>query len=138
MNARSLAQLPVTELKGVGAALQLKLEKLDIHTLQDLLFHLPLRYQNRTRIMPIGSLRPGDEGVIEGEVKGADIVMGRRRSMVCRLQDGTGTVTLRFFHFSAAQKNNLKAGTPDSLLRRGAYRCQRSGDVSSGISSGRR
>ncbi|MCV6609207.1 MAG: ATP-dependent DNA helicase RecG [Amphritea sp.] len=111
MNARSLAQLPVTELKGVGAALQLKLEKLDIHTLQDLLFHLPLRYQNRTRIMPIGSLRPGDEGVIEGEVKGADIVMGRRRSMVCRLQDGTGTVTLRFFHFSAAQKNNLKAGT---------------------------
>lgn len=111
MNARSLAQLPVTELKGVGAALQLKLEKLDVRTLQDLLFHLPLRYQNRTRIMPVGSLRPGDEGVIEGEVKGADIVMGRRRSLVCRLQDGTGTITLRFFHFSAAQKNNLRTGT---------------------------
>ncbi|MDO6564718.1 ATP-dependent DNA helicase RecG [Amphritea sp. 1_MG-2023] len=111
MNRHSLAQLPVTELKGVGAALQEKLAKLDIHTLQDLLFHLPLRYQDRTRIMPIGGLRPGDEGVIEGEVKGADIVMGRRRSLVCRLQDGSGTITLRFFHFSAAQKNSLKVGT---------------------------
>ncbi|UTW03269.1 ATP-dependent DNA helicase RecG [Amphritea atlantica] len=111
MNECPLVQRPVTELKGVGAALQQKLEKLDIHNLQDLLFHLPLRYQDRTRIMPIGSLRPGDEGVIEGEVKGADIAMGRRRSLVCRLQDGTGTITLRFFHFSAAQKNNLKTGT---------------------------
>lgn len=107
----ALAQLPVTELKGVGTALQLKLEKLDIRTLQDLLFHLPLRYQDRTRIMPIGGLRPSDEGVIEGEIKAADITMGRRRSLVCRLQDGTGTITLRFFHFSAAQKNSLKLGS---------------------------
>ncbi|MEH6578845.1 MAG: ATP-dependent DNA helicase RecG [Amphritea sp.] len=110
MDAASLARQPVSILKGVGAALEQKLQKLDIQTLQDMLFHLPLRYQDRTRIMPIGSLRPGDEGVIEGEVKGADIAMGRRRSLVCRLQDGTGTITLRFFHFSAAQKNNLKAG----------------------------
>ncbi|MBN3562042.1 ATP-dependent DNA helicase RecG [Aliamphritea spongicola] len=108
---QGLATQPVTSLKGVGAALQEKLAKLDILTLQDLLFHLPMRYQNRTRIMPIGSLRPGDEGVIEGDIKGADIVMGRRRSLVCRLQDGTGTITLRFFHFSAAQKNNLKVGS---------------------------
>ncbi len=93
---QGLATQPVTSLKGVGAALQEKLAKLDILTLQDLLFHLPMRYQNRTRIMPIGSLRPGDEGVIEGDIKGADIVMGRRRSLVCRLQDGTGTITLRF------------------------------------------
>ncbi|WP_432471560.1 ATP-dependent DNA helicase RecG [Amphritea sp. HPY] len=111
MDLSSLASQPVTVLKGVGAALAQKLQKLDILTLQDLLFHLPSRYQDRTRIMPIGSLRPGDEGVVEGEIKVADIVMGRRRSLVCRLQDGTGTVSLRFFHFSAAQKNNLKPGT---------------------------
>lgn len=111
MDLSSLASQPVTVLKGVGAALAQKLQKLDILTLQDLLFHLPSRYQDRTRIMPIGSLRPGDEGVVEGEIKVADIVMGRRRSLVCRLQDGTGTITLRFFHFSAAQKNNLKPGT---------------------------
>ncbi|WP_415903664.1 ATP-dependent DNA helicase RecG [Neptuniibacter sp. QD29_5] len=106
-----LAAIPVTELKGVGAALEQKLHNLGIQNLQDLLFHLPLRYQDRTRIVPMGALRPGDECVVEGEVKLADISKGRRRSLLCRIQDGTGSLTLRFFHFSAAQKNNLKPGT---------------------------
>lgn len=106
-----LADTPVTELKGVGTALALKLERLSIHTLQDLLFHLPLRYQDRTRITPLGALRPGDECVVEGEVKLADVVQGRRRSLLCRIQDGTGSLTLRFFHFTAAQKNQLQPGT---------------------------
>lgn len=106
-----LASLPVTELKGVGAALEQKLNNLGIQNLQDLLFHLPLRYQDRTRIVPMGALRPGDECVVEGEVKLADISKGRRRSLLCRIQDGTGSLTLRFFHFTAAQKNNLKPGT---------------------------
>ena len=106
----ALAETPVTDLKGVGTALALKLERLSIHTLQDLLFHLPLRYQDRTRIVPIGSLRPGDECVIEGEIKLADVKQGKRRSLLCRIQDGTGSLTLRFFHFNAAQKNSLKPG----------------------------
>jgi len=109
--SQPLAEIPVTDLKGVGTALALKLERLAIHTVQDLLFHLPLRYQDRTRIVPIGSLRPGDECVVEGEVKVADVVQGRRRSLLCRIQDGTGTLTLRFFHFNAAQKNSLKPGS---------------------------
>ncbi|WP_415888121.1 ATP-dependent DNA helicase RecG [Neptuniibacter sp. QD37_6] len=106
-----LAAIPVTELKGVGAALEQKLNNLGIQNLQDLLFHLPLRYQDRTRIVPMGALCPGDECVVEGEVKLADISKGRRRSLLCRIQDGTGSLTLRFFHFTAAQKNNLKPGT---------------------------
>ncbi|MBV1787771.1 ATP-dependent DNA helicase RecG [Marinobacterium sp. D7] len=101
---------PVTDLKGVGTALALTLQRLGIDSIQDLLFHLPLRYQDRTRILPIGSLRPGDEGVIEGTIAASDIVMGRRRALLCRLQDGTGTLSLRFFHFSASQKNSLAAG----------------------------
>ena len=100
----------VTTLKGVGAALALKLERLGILNLQDLLFHLPLRYQDRTRILPIGSLRPGDECVVEGTIRASDVLMGKRRSLLCRVQDGTGTITLRFFHFSAAQKNGLAVG----------------------------
>ncbi|PIE20373.1 MAG: ATP-dependent DNA helicase RecG [Neptuniibacter caesariensis] len=108
---RMLADIPVSELRGVGAALENKLNNLGIRTVQDLLFHLPLRYQDRTRIVPIGSLRPGDECVIEGEVKLADISRGKRRSLLCRIQDGSGSITLRFFHFSATQKNNLKPGT---------------------------
>ena len=106
-----LDQIPVQQLKGVGPKMAEKLAELSIRSVQDLLFHLPLRYQDRTRVTPIGALQAGTDAVIEGEVKAADIVFGRRRSLVCRLQDGTGTVTLRFFHFSAAQKNNLSNGT---------------------------
>jgi len=88
-----------------------KLSQLGIEQVHDLLFHLPLRYQDRTRITPIGALQTGSDAVVEGEIRGADVAFGRRRSLVCRLQDATGTLTLRFFHFSAAQKNGLGAGT---------------------------
>ncbi|GGJ94041.1 ATP-dependent DNA helicase RecG [Pseudomonas matsuisoli] len=106
-----LATTPVTALKGVGAALAEKLAKVGLETLQDVLFHLPLRYQDRTRITPIGALRPGQDAVVEGIVAGADVVMGRRRSLLVRLQDGSGTLSLRFFHFSQAQKDGMKRGT---------------------------
>ncbi len=110
-NSGRLDQVAVTALRGVGPRLAEKLAALEIHTVQDLLFHLPLRYQDRTRITPIGALQAGRDAVIEGEVRAADIVFGRRRSLVCRLQDGTGTTTLRFFHFNAAQKAQLQPGT---------------------------
>jgi ATP-dependent DNA helicase RecG len=108
--ATPLHQIPLTQLKGVGPKMAEKLAILGINNIQDLLFHLPLRYQDRSRITPIGSLQPNADAVIEGEIKAADVVFGRRRSLVCRLQDNTGTITLRFFHFSAAQKQNLSAG----------------------------
>ncbi|MBU1329460.1 MAG: ATP-dependent DNA helicase RecG [Gammaproteobacteria bacterium] len=106
-----LATVSVTALKGVGAALAEKLAKVGLETLQDVLFHLPLRYQDRTRIVPIGELRPGQDAVVEGTVAGADVVMGKRRSLLVRLQDGSGTLSLRFYHFSNAQKEGLKRGT---------------------------
>ncbi len=106
-----LAEVSVTALKGVGAALAEKLAKVGLETLQDVMFHLPLRYQDRTRIVPIGALRPGQDAVVEGTVAGADVVMGRRRSLLVRLQDGSGTLSLRFYHFSQAQKEGLKRGT---------------------------
>ncbi|MEH6515571.1 MAG: ATP-dependent DNA helicase RecG [Halioglobus sp.] len=101
----------VRSLRGVGPRLSEKLADYGVHAVEDLLFHLPLRYQDRTRITPIGALQDGVEVVVEGEVKLADVVFGRRRSLVVRLQDGSGTLTLRFFHFSAAQRNNLQPGT---------------------------
>jgi ATP-dependent DNA helicase RecG len=107
---KTLDQVDVQHLNGVGPRMAEKLAKLGIHSIQDVLFHLPLRYQDRTRITPIGALQPGSDVVIEGEVRAADIVFGRRRSLACRLQDGTGTVTLRFFHFSNAQKQALVSG----------------------------
>lgn len=100
----------VRDLKGVGNAMAEKLAKLHLNTVQDLLFHLPIRYQDRTRVVPIGMLRFGDEVVIEGQVTGCEIKMGKRRSLLCRIKDHTGTLCLRFFHFSAAQKKQLETG----------------------------
>jgi len=88
-----------------------KLARVGLENLQDVLFHLPLRYQDRTRVVPIGALRPGQDAVVEGVVATADVIMGRRRSLLVRLQDGSGTLSLRFFHFSQAQKDGMKRGT---------------------------
>ncbi|WP_277961487.1 ATP-dependent DNA helicase RecG [Pseudomonas sp. RIT-To-2] len=106
-----LSQVSVTALKGIGEAMAEKLTKVGLENLQDVLFHLPLRYQDRTRVVPIGALRPGQDAVIEGVVSGADVAMGKRRSLLVRLGDGTGSLSLRFYHFSNAQKEALKRGT---------------------------
>lgn len=106
----SLDDIDVTALKGVGKALADTLAKLGIHSLQNLLFHLPHRYEDRTRIIPIAQLRIGDVGVVEGEVMKADLIMGRRRSLQVTLKDNSGFLVLRFFHFNAAQKNQLSEG----------------------------
>ncbi|UVJ43954.1 ATP-dependent DNA helicase RecG [Pseudomonas sp. LS1212] len=106
-----LSKVSVTALKGVGEAMAEKLAKVGLENLQDVLFHLPLRYQDRTRVVPIGALRPGQDAVIEGVVSGTDVVMGKRRSLLVRLGDGTGVLSLRFYHFSNAQKDGLKRGT---------------------------
>jgi len=105
-----IANVSVRELRGVGPKLASKLADYGVVRVEDLLFHLPLRYQDRTRVTAIAAAREGSDMVIEGDVRAADVVFGRRRSLVARIQDGSGTLTLRFFHFSAAQKNNLQPG----------------------------
>jgi ATP-dependent DNA helicase RecG len=107
---KGLAQTSVTELKGVGAKAAEKLAKLAIVSVQDLLFHLPHRYEDRTRIYPISELQPHLHTSIQGEVMSCDIQFGRKRMLVAKLSDGTGSVTLRFFHFSASQKSQLEVG----------------------------
>ncbi len=87
-----------------------RLEKLGIELVQDFLFHLPLRYQDRTRIYPIGSLNEGQEVLIEGEIENATIVMRRKRMLLCTISDGSGRITLRFFHFSNAQHQGMTQG----------------------------
>jgi len=110
LNSKPLAQISVSTLKGVGPKGAERLAKLGILSLQDLLFHLPLRYQDRTRITPIGSLSQSDQVVIEGEVELSDIRFGRRRSLLVQVADGTGAIMLRFFHFSSAQRATLGRG----------------------------
>jgi len=101
---------PVTVVSGVGPALATRLERLGIRTVQDLLFHLPARYEDRTRVLPIGGLRPGDRAVVEGELQHVEVAHRRRRSLLAHLRDGSGGVTLRFFHFSKSQQATLARG----------------------------
>ncbi|MFQ2458097.1 ATP-dependent DNA helicase RecG [Aeromonas caviae] len=105
-----LDKISLDSLKGVGSKMLEKLERLGLATVQDLLFHLPLRYEDRTQVWPIGDLPPGLHGAVEGEIQDTQLVMGRRRMLVCRISDGTGSLTLRFFNFTAAQKNSLAQG----------------------------
>ena len=105
------AALPLTTLRGVGAALALRLAQLGVSAPVDLLFLLPLRYEDRTRLHPIGALSPGQRVVIEGEVLLSDINFRRRRQLLVRLSDNSGSITLRFFHFSSAQREGLARGT---------------------------
>ncbi|MFF6010774.1 ATP-dependent DNA helicase RecG [Rahnella sp. R3(2024)] len=110
MKGRLLDAIPLTSLSGVGASQADKLAKLGLETIQDLLLHLPLRYEDRTRLYAINDLLPGLFATIEGEVLRSDISFGRRRMLTCQISDGTGMVTLRFFNFNAAMKNSLATG----------------------------
>ena len=95
-----LDQIQVTGLKGVGSKLAEKLRHLHLQTVQDLLFHLPLRYEDRTLLCPIAELLPGMQCNVEGIIQDCQIVPARRRMLVCRISDGHGTLTLRFFNFT--------------------------------------
>src|SRR5689334_6359 len=98
-------------LRGVGSALAERLAKLGVTQVQDLLFVLPLRYEDRTHVESIGALTPGMRCVVEGEIQLTEITFRRRRQLLCKISDGSGFLTLRFFYFSAAQQNGLSRGT---------------------------
>ena len=93
-----------------------------MRTIGDLLCLLPQRYEDRTALKPIGSLAVGDKVLVEGVVEISDVVHRRRRSLLCRLADGTGTLTLRWFYFNR--------GVEQALARGRRVRCY--GEVRSG------
>ena len=101
-------------LKGVGPKIAEKLEKLGLNTQRDLLFHLPLRYEDRTFVSPLGSLQPGQRSQIEAEVLHTSVHlrrMGRsRRVLTAKLADKTGVITVRFFYFNARQQQQFEKG----------------------------
>ncbi|MCC7257193.1 MAG: ATP-dependent DNA helicase RecG [Gammaproteobacteria bacterium] len=100
----------LTALRGVGPALAERLARLGVNRPVDLLFLLPVRYEDRTRLTPIGALAPGRRAVVEAEVALTEVAFRRRRSLLCRVSDGTGQLTLRFFYFSKAQQDSLARG----------------------------
>lgn len=109
-----LEELSVTQLKGVGDKLADSLSRLGIINIQNLLFHLPRQYLDLTHITPIAKLRLGRSAVLQGRILKSEIKFGRRRSLAVTLEDESGALVLRFFHFNSAQKNRFTSGT---LLR---------------------
>ncbi len=101
---------PVGALRGVGPRLAERLSRLGVERIADLLCLLPLRYEDRTRIRPLGGLMPGEKVLIEGALELAEVAYRRRRSLLCRVADGTGAITLRFFHFNRVQQQQLVRG----------------------------
>ena len=101
---------PLTVLRGVGPALAEKLKRLNLQRVEDLLFFLPLRYEDRTTLYKIGSLKPGMRCLVSGEVLLAETVYRGRRSLLVRIGDGSGQLTLRFFYFSRQQQSGFRAG----------------------------
>ena len=111
MPENGLHRIPLTVLKGVGDKVAVKLKKLGLESVSDALLHLPLRYEDRTRIEPVAQLRQGLSTNVLVTVRHADIKYGRRRMLICQASDDTGSITLRFFQFSAAQLKQFAVGT---------------------------
>jgi ATP-dependent DNA helicase RecG len=114
---------PLTALKGVGPTLAKKLEKLGLFRIEDLLFLLPLRYEDRTQLVRIGSLVAGSRCLVSGEVLLAEVAFRGRRNLLVRIGDGSGQLTLRFFHFSRQQQAQFQPGVRLSCfgeVRRGS------------------
>ncbi len=127
MTVGASPQRPVTALKGVGPRQGERLARLGITRVDELLFHLPLRYEDRSRLVPIGEVASGSEALVEGEVEHAEIASGRRRRLVCRIHDRTGSLDLVFFHFYDNQRQALRRGRlvrAFGELRDGSGACQ--------------
>ncbi|NRB37295.1 MAG: ATP-dependent DNA helicase RecG [Pseudomonadales bacterium] len=101
---------PVTQLTGVGPKLQASLKKLKIHRVIDILFHLPMRYQNKAVITPIADLKAEQEAVVEGIIRHAHLRAGRQKVLTVTLDDNFTALNLVFFHFSDAQAKAFTSG----------------------------
>ncbi|MFW7523653.1 ATP-dependent DNA helicase RecG [Vibrio ostreicida] len=119
-----LSAIPLSSLTGVGAKVAEKLSKIGLNSVQDLLFHLPLRYEDRTRLYPIVKLHPGLWAAVQGQVMSVDTLFGKRKMLTVKLSDGNGSLTLRFFNFTAAMKNNFSEGKTVHVfgeIKRGSF-----------------
>ena len=124
MNTQLLDGVPLTSLSGVGAAIAEKLSRIGINNVQDLLFHLPMRYEDRTRITPISDILPESFATIEGYVQHTEVQFGRRPILSVTLSDGTSKIMLKFFNFNAGMKNSLAVGVRVKAfgeIKRGRY-----------------
>lgn len=109
-SAKNVSEKSVTTLAGVGPQMALKLAKVHVHSVQDVLFHLPHRYEDRTTVTDLGALLPNLSTVVIGQIDLTQVVFGRRRSLLVRISDGSGSLTIRMFYFNRSQEKSFQRG----------------------------
>ena len=92
-----MANIELTQLKGIGPSIVEKLNLIGIFNLRDLCFHLPFGYQDRTKITQIVNLQPGDEKLIKVKILSAQSLYRPRKMMVLKSTDESSTINVRFF-----------------------------------------
>ncbi len=110
MKNQQLETMPLSTLAGIGLRQAEKLAKMGLMTVWDLLLHLPLRYEDRTRLYRIDALSAGMTATVSGEISNSSVTAGRRRMLTVHMNDGSGILALRFFNFNQGMKNSLVAG----------------------------
>ena len=103
-------QASLLDLKGIGQKGLIKLNKIGINSIEDLLFHLPIRYNDKTKLFKISDLEPGKKLLFEGRIEKANVIFFKKRMFVVRISDETGSVQLRFFYFNKSQMSNFSIG----------------------------
>ena len=115
LDPRSSTQSPIlnpqSSLAGLSRSTLDHLAKLGIASKFDLVLHLPLRYDDETRLYALSEAPPGQPVLVEGAVVEADVKYGRRRQLVCHIEDGSGVLTLRFLNFYPSQLRQLAPGS---------------------------
>jgi len=89
---------------------QRALDKLGLVRAIDLALHLPIRYEDETRIVPIAELRDGSVAQVEGVVTDSQVQIRARRQLVVRIHDGRDDLVLRFLHFYPSHQKSLAVG----------------------------
>ena len=99
------------KLNGVGQVLQKKLSSMGVKSISDILFHLPIRYEDRTRLTPIDEIIPRRKALIEGVIEDSRVIFQGRRALICRISDLTSSIQIRFFFFNRSQQMRLSKGS---------------------------
>lgn len=110
MQGQLLHAIPLTSLTGVGHHQANRLAKLNLHSAHDLLFHLPLRYEDRTQVYKISHLKPGLAATIEGVIISSALQPGRKSRLTCTVSDNETSIELLFFNVHPGMKQSLVPG----------------------------
>ena len=105
------SSLLVSTIKGVGEKLSSTLSKLGIKTIEDLLFHFPIGYQDRTILKKIAELEPNQDFVVQGVIEKVSQTFVPRKMLLVKIKDNTGHLYLRFFYYFPGLRNVFKEGT---------------------------